>query len=416
MAQLSDDCFAFGAAPMPLAQAAAELRARVVAVPDIEQVTLAEADRRVLAADLVAPISLPPFDNSAVDGFAVRHADLSPTGETALPVVARVAAGQLAPPLPPLSAIRIFTGAPMPRGADTVFMQEDTHLDGATVVLPPGLSRFANFRQAGEDLAVGATALSLGRVLQPQDIALAAALGFAVLPVRRRLRVGVFSTGDELASPGARLGGPKIFDSNRPMLLALLARAGASATDLGILPDQAEPLAAAVGLAADAYDLLLTSGGVSTGEEDHVKAALARAGRLDHWRVAIKPGRPVAMGTIRGAAFVGLPGNPVAVFVTFAHIVRPLLAALSGADWKPPRAMTVESGFAYRKKLGRREYVRVSLRAGAAGGWMAEKWPQDGAGVITSLTGTDGLLEIEEERTTLAPGDPVGFLPYAVLG
>jgi molybdopterin molybdotransferase len=211
------------------------------------------------------------------------------------------------------------------------------------------------------------------------------------------------------------LTGPRIFDSNRPMLLALLARAGATATDLGILPDAPAALARALSGAAEGHDLLLTSGGVSTGEEDHVRSALAKVGRLDHWRVAIKPGRPVAMGTIGGAAFVGLPGNPVAVFVTFAHIVRPLLAALSGAAWQPPRAMPVAAGFAYRKKLGRREYVRVSLHAEGAG-WRAEKWPQDGAGVITSLTGTDGLLELEEERTALAVGDLVGFLPYEVLG
>ncbi len=415
MAQLSDDCFAFGAAPMPLAEAATEICARIAAVSGTETIPLAACDGRVLAEELVAPISLPPFDNSAVDGFAVRHADLEAAAATALPVVARVAAGQAAPHLPPRSAIRIFTGAPMPQGADTVFMQEDAHLDGPTVVLPHGLARFANFREAGEDVAIGQVALPARRVLRPQDLALAAALGSTALVVRRRLQVGVFSTGDELARPGERLSGARIFDSNRPMLLAMLARAGAAARDLGILPDRPDLLAPALADAARAHDLLLTSGGVSTGEEDHVKAALAAVGRLDHWRVAIKPGRPVAMGTIAGAAFVGLPGNPAAVFVTFAHIVRPLLAALAGAAWVAPRAMPVVSGFAYRKKRGRREYVRVSLRAGADG-WVAVKWPQDGAGVITSLTGTDGLLELEEERTMLEVGEPAGFLAYEVLG
>lgn len=415
MAQLSDDCFAFGAAPMRLAEAALLLRQRVSPVEGTEQVPLAAALGRVLAAQLVAPISLPPFDNSAVDGFAVRHADLHPGEETALPVVARVAAGQQAPHLPPLSAIRIFTGAPIPQGADTVFMQEDTRLDGPTVVLPPGLPPFANYREAGEDVAIGERALPAGQVLRPQDIALAAALGQTSLAVQRRLSVGVFSTGDELAAAGAPLSGPKIFDSNRPMLLTMLARAGAEAMDLGILPDQPAALAEALARAGRAHDLLLTSGGVSTGDEDHVKAAVAEAGRLDHWRVAIKPGRPVAMGTVGGAAFVGLPGNPVAVFVTFAHIVRPLLAALSGALWTPPRPMPVLSGFAYRKKQNRREYVRVSLRAEGSG-WVATKWPQDGAGVITSLTGTDGLLELEEERTGLEPGEEAGFLAYEALG
>jgi molybdopterin molybdotransferase len=415
MAQLSDDCFAFGSAPMPLAQASAELAARVKAVPEIETAPLGQADGRVLATALAAPISLPPFDNSAVDGYAVRHADLHEGRETALPVVARVAAGQVAPRLPPLSAIRIFTGAPLPDGADTVFMQEDTHMDGATVVCPAGLTRFANARTAGEDIAVGEPALPAGRLLRPQDVALAAALGVTSLAVRRRLRVGVFSTGDELVAAGARLPAGKVFDSNRPMLLALLARAGAEATDLGILPDRTEALAGALAAAAATHDLLLTSGGVSTGEEDHVKAAVSQAGRLDHWRVSIKPGRPVAMGTIQGAAFVGLPGNPVAVFVTFAHIVRPLLAALSGEAWQPPRRMPVRIGFAHRKKQGRREFLRASLRGDPAGGWIAEKWPTDGAGVITSLTGTDGLLEFTEDATVLEAGATAGFLPWAVL-
>jgi molybdopterin molybdotransferase len=415
MAQLSDDCFAFGGAPMPLDQAASELTRRVVAVAETEEVPLLAADGRVLAHALVAPISLPPFDNSAVDGFAVRHADLAPEGETALPVVARLAAGQVAPHLPPRSAVRIFTGAPLPDGADTVFMQEDTHLDGATVVLPAGLQRFANARQTGEDIAVGECALPAGRRLRPQDIALGAALGVTRLAVRRRLRVGVFSTGDELAADGARLDAAHIHDSNRPLLLAMLARAGALPTDLGILPDRPGVLAAALARVAATHDLLLTSGGVSTGDEDHVKAAVGQVGRLDHWRVSIKPGRPVAMGTIGGAAFVGLPGNPVAVFVTFAHIVRPLLAALGGEAWAPPRRMPVRIGFAHSKKVGRREFLRATLRADADG-WVAEKWPMDGAGVITSLTGTDGLLEFVEATTRLAPGDLAGFLDYAALG
>ncbi|HMK80021.1 MAG TPA: gephyrin-like molybdotransferase Glp [Xanthobacteraceae bacterium] len=415
MAQLTDDCFAFGGPLLSIENVERLIVERVTPVAEVEMVALKEAHGRVLARDVMAPIDLPPFDNSAVDGFAVRHADLSP-GETKLAVVDRLMAGRAADRMvAPGEAIRIFTGAPMPAGADTVFMQEDVRTDGDAVIVPGGLKRGANRRLAGEDVARGAVALAAGRRLQPQDLSLAAALGLQDLPVRRRVRVAVFSTGDEIVEPGAPLPAAALYDANRALLRGLLARLDAAVSDLGILRDDPAKLAARLAAAASEHDLVLTSGGVSTGEADYVKDAIGTAGSLVFWRVAIKPGRPVAMGVLRGAAFVGLPGNPVAVFVTFARVVRPLLLRLAGATPEPLIALPVKAGFAYRKKKGRREYVRVALTRRQDGAYEAHKHPQDGAGVISSLTATDGLAELGDDVTEVAVGETIGFLPYALL-
>lgn len=414
MAQLSKDAFVFGHDILSVEQALDEIRARVTPIADIEQVDLAEAEGRVLADDLIAPIPLPPFANSAVDGYAVRFADLATAGETRLPVKGRVIAGAIGQGDASACAIRIFTGAPMPLGFDTVFMQEDVTRDGDIAILPAGLKKGANARPAGEDVASGAVAIPRGRIVRAQDLALAAALGVTSVSVRRRLRIAVFSTGNELTEPGHSLGPAGIYDSNRALLRVLCAKLGASVTDLGILPDNRSAIAAAL-LKAGAHDLILTSGGVSTGEEDHVKGAVEDAGTLTFWRIGIKPGRPVAMGVIGQAAFVGLPGNPVAVFVTFSAIVRPLVAALLGALYEPPLPLPVVADFAYRKKPGRREFVRVSLHRDQTGRVLAKKHPRDGAGVLSSLTETDGLVVLPEEAESLALGETVGFLSYAAL-
>jgi molybdopterin molybdotransferase len=419
MAQLSDDCFAFSGPLMPVADVERLIAERVAAVHETEVVPIGRAVGRVVAADVVSPLSLPPFDNSAVDGYAVRHADLASAGETRLPIAERVTAGRPAPALAPGTAVRVFTGAPMPRGADTVFMQEDCRVEGTAVVLPAGLKPGANRRLAGEDIATGALALPAGRRLAPQHIALMAGIGTTAVTVRRPVRVAVFSTGDEIVEPGAPLPAAALYDANRQLIAAMLARLGAEVTDLGIVRDRPDALAAAIRDAAGGHDLVLTSGGVSTGEADYVRDAVEAVGRLVFWRVAIKPGRPVAMGVIPGtggetAAFVGLPGNPVAVFVTFARVVRPLVLRLAGALPEPLVALPVRAAFSYAKKKGRREYVRVTLAHGADG-VTAAKFPRDGAGVITSLTETDGLAELTEEVTRVEPGATIGFLPYAVL-
>ncbi|PTM39096.1 gephyrin-like molybdotransferase Glp [Bosea sp. 124] len=416
MAQLSRDVEAFGGALMTLEQAGERVLALVGPVAGTEVVALAQADGRVLADDIAAPLDLPPFANSAVDGYAVRFADLATAGSTRLPVAGRVAAGADAVGVTTLGvAVRVFTGAPMPPGADTVFMQEDVALEAGVAILPPGLVQGANARPAGEDIARGAVAAAAGQRLRPQDLALLSALGLTGVAVRRRPRVAVFSTGDELTEPGQPLAPAAIYDANRALLRAMVARAGAEVIDLGILRDERDSLARRLAEAANACDLVLTSGGVSTGEEDHVKAAVEQVGELAFWRIGIKPGRPVALGRVGSTPFIGLPGNPVAVFVTFAFVARAMIARLAGTQQAPPVALPVRLGFAYRKKEGRREYVRVSLESAADGVMVARKHPQDGAGVLTSLTRTDGLVELAEDMTAIAEGTVVPFLAYGLL-
>jgi molybdopterin molybdotransferase len=416
MAQLSDDCFAFGGPLMSVDEAVGIIAARVTPVRETETVSLAGADGRVLARDIPAPLPLPPFTNSAVDGYAVRSGDVTGDEQTKLAVTGRVQAGASAQkPISPGEAIRIFTGAPMPEGADTVFMQEDVRLEAGNVIVPAGLRPGANVRPAGEDIAVGETTLKAGHRLRPQDVALAAAFGLTQLDVYRRIRVAVFSTGNELVSPGTARGAAQLFDSNRFMLLAMLGRLGCEVSDLGILRDEPASLASALKRVAAVHDLILTTGGVSTGEEDHVKAGVESAGSLVLWRMAIKPGRPVAMGIIGGTPLVGLPGNPVASFVTFVHVVRPTVLALSGAVPQHLISMPVRAAFLYKKKSGRREYVRVSLRKADDGALEAIKFPREGAGLLSSLIDTDGLVELGEAVTQVEPGQLVGFLAYAAL-
>ncbi|KAA0576777.1 gephyrin-like molybdotransferase Glp [Azospirillum sp. Sh1] len=413
MVQLDNDCFAFGGPMMAVEPALALLAGRVGPVTATEIVPLSDALGRVLAADLVAPFNVPPHDNAAVDGYAVFFDDLAADGATVLPVTARVAAGQwLGRPAVRGEAVRIFTGAPMPSGMDTVFMQEDCRSDGSTVALPAGIRRGVNRRLAGEDVREGSVVLAAGRRLRPEDIALAASLGHAVLEVRCRLRVAVFSTGDELRQPGQVLEPGAVYDANRFALIALLTRLGCAVTDLGILPDRFETIRDALAEAAASHDALITSGGMSTGEEDHVKPAVEANGRLDFWRLAIKPGRPVALGRVRGAVFVGLPGNPVAVVVTFLRIARPILLRLMGAADEAPRAIPVRAAFAHKKKPGRREFLRGSLARGEDGALVASKYPRDGAGVLSSLVESEGLIELPEDLAGVEPGMTVDFLPF----
>jgi molybdopterin molybdotransferase len=417
MAQLSEDCFAFGGALLGVDAALALIDERVTPVVGEETVPLGEACGRILARDLVAQIDVPPHANSAVDGYAVAHADLLPDQDTVLPVGGRAAAGHpLGRPAARGEAIRIFTGAAMPDGADTVMMQEDCVVEAGRVRLAPGIKQGANRRHAGEDVARGAVALPAGRRLKPADLGLAGALGNDRLPVFRALRVALLSTGDEVREPGAALAPGAIYDANRVMLMALLRGLGCTVSDLGIRPDRAAALADTLATASAGHDLIVTSGGVSTGEEDHVRAAIERLGRIDFWRLAIKPGRPVALGQVKGVPLIGLPGNPVAAALTFAVLARPLILRLAGAAAEPPLLFRVAAGFAYRKKAGRREYLRASLERDGAS-LIARRYPRDGAGILSSIVQSDGFVVLDETVSDLAAGAPVDFLPFSeVIG
>jgi molybdopterin molybdotransferase len=413
MAQLSDDCFAFGGTLLTVAEALALIEERVAPIVAAETVPLPEAAGRMLARDMIAAMDLPPHANSAVDGYAFAHADLMPDGDTVLPVAGRAAAGHpLDQPLMRGEAARVFTGAPMPEGADTVMMQEDCVVEGGHVHLRPGIKKGANRRHAGEDVGKGAIAVPAGRRLGPAELGLLAALGHALIAVFRPLKVALLSTGDEVREPGGPLPAGAIYDANRAMLRALLARLGCDVEDFGICPDREAALADVLAAAAAGHDLIVTSGGVSTGDEDHVKAAVERLGRLDFWRLAIKPGRPVALGQIARVPLVGLPGNPVAVIVTFAALARPLILRLAGAVAPAPRQYPVRAGFSYKKRPGRREYVRARLERDGDG-LVALKHPKDGAGILSSVVDSEGLVVLDEAATTVAPGMGVEFLPFS---
>ena len=415
---LADDCFAHGGRLMTAAEALALIGRVAAPVTGAETVPLARAAGRILAADAVSAMDVPPHANAAVDGYAFFHDDLAGGAGTALPVTARVPAGHaLGRPARRGEAIRIFTGAPMPEGPDTVAMQEDAREEAGRVVLPAGLRRGANRREAGEDVRAGATVLRAGRRLRPQDIGLAASVGLTHLPCRLPLKAALFSTGDEVCEPGAALRPGAIYDANRHAVRGLLEGLGCDVTDLGILPDDGARTRAAIAEAAGGHDALVTSGGVSVGDEDHVRGAVTERGALHAWHMAIKPGRPLMLGAIDGAAFVGLPGNPAAAMVTFLRFARPLLLRLAGAKSVEPRVFAVRSGFARRKKGGRREYVRVHLERAQDGVLEARAFAREGAGLMSSLVETDGLAELPEDMTQLDKGRAIDVLPFSeVIG
>lgn len=397
-----------------VAQALTVIAGRYGPVAGSETVPLADACDRILTADVVAGIAVPAADNSAVDGYAFRHADL---GGNALSVVGIAAAGHpYSDEIGPGEAVRIFTGAIMPRGADTVVAQEFATVTGRSVGIPAEIRAGDNRRRAGEDIAPGAHILSAGTRLGPAAIGLLASVGIDQVGVQTRLRVAVFSTGDELRGDAGALSAGQIHDSNRPVLLAMLGRLGIAATDLGILPDREDIITSRLAAAALSHDAVICSAGMSVGDEDHVKPAVRSLGALDFWSVAIKPGRPIAVGRIGDIPFFGLPGNPVAMIVTFLVMVRPALLRLSGADASAPRRFPVIADFAMARRAGKREFLRCTLHDADGLQLRARRFERGGSGVLSSVADSEGLLEVGEDIAGIEPGQILSFIPFSSLG
>jgi molybdopterin molybdotransferase len=401
---------------MPVREALDFLLAAARPVDGVETVPTLEANGRVLAADQTSKLDVPSADNTQMDGYAVRAADCA-GGDATLIVEQRIPAGSVGSFLAPGTAARIFTGALIPEGADAVVMQEQCELDGDRVTVRHTPQPGEWIRRAGEDVRAGAVILPAGTRLRSQELGLAASVGLATLPVRRRLRVAVFFTGDELAMPGEDLKPGAIYNSNRFTLRGLLENLGCAFTDYGIVPDSLQATRDTLRAAALEHDLIITSGGVSVGEEDHIKPAVELEGRLNMWQIAVKPGKPLAFGEVNRAAgggaafFLGLPGNPVSSFVTFLLFVRPLILRLQGVSGDvSPRALTLRADFDWPKPDRRNEFLRA--RINDQGG--LELFPNQGSGVLTSTVWGDGLIDCPPGQA-IARGDTVRFIPFAFL-
>ena len=423
---LRDDCFFHDSDRLRHDEALSVLRQSVAPVVETEQVSLDVAVGRTLAGRVAAQKSIPSHDNSAVDGYSFAGKSYDRERGSEFPVSARVPAGRPhAGPIEPDTAARIFTGAFMPDGHDTVVMQEDVELldeqherdgIGYSVRVPAGLKHQANVRPAGEDVKAGEVLFEAGHRLRPQDLAALAAIGSTSTLCYRPLRVMAFSTGDEIVRPGDALQPGQLYDANAPMLRALIASTGAEPVDGGVLADERSVVESSLQGAAENYDVIITSGGASLGEEDHVVDALAALGQRHIWQLAIKPGRPMTFGQIGDTVVVGLPGNPVAVFVCFLLYAWPLLRRLGGADWPEPQYLRLPAGFQQdRRKTGRREFWRGML-CQSGNDQHIEKFERDGSGLISSLRAADGLIDIDEDLAQVRKGDTLNFIPFSQFG
>ncbi len=393
--------------PLTVDVALANLLTAAKPISDHETCPAEAALGRVLATPLVANVTVPPLDNSAMDGYALRLADWSAEGW--LPVSQRIPAGTIGAELAPNTVARIFTGAPVPAGADCVVMQEDCEVNDGKVRVAAIPKAGSHIRRAGEDIRAGQTVLEAGARLGPAQLGVAASVGATELGVVRRLKAAVFFTGDEIVLPGQPLAPGRIYNSNRATLIALLTQMGIEVIDLGQVPDRLDATVATLERAARAADVVITSGGVSVGEEDHVKAAVEQLGRIEMWKVAMKPGKPLVYGRVGNADFLGLPGNPVSAFVVFCLFVRPFLLRRMGAEALPAATFSVPAGFDWVKPGKRREFLRARLEDG----W-AMLYPNQSSGVLTSLAWADGLVDIEA-GTSVGNGDPVRFIPLSEM-
>ncbi|MEM7216277.1 MAG: gephyrin-like molybdotransferase Glp [Pseudomonadota bacterium] len=417
MKDLADDCFVHDKDRMKHSEAIDILRQRMTPIVGTEKLSLTQASGRVLASKIVAPRNIPAFDNTAVDGYAFAHSDHEPTGGF-FPLTTRIAAGQVQDvELPGFSAARIFTGARMPAGADTVAMQEDCEIheqDGTSfVIIPAGLKQGANCRLAGEDVKIGESVVSAGKSLRPQDIAAIASTGTSELLAYKPLRVGLLSSGDEILRPGMPYNDGKVYDANFFMLQALLESPVFEVSDLGICLDDAEKLEILLLAEASNHDVIISTGGASKGEEDHFVRALDTLGKCHLWQLAVKPGRPMSFGQIGKTPCFTLPGNPVAAFVCFLLYVRPSLSVLGGGSWREPQRFPLPAKFSIKSKPDRREFLRGFIGHDEQGQPFVKKFERDGSGLISGLCAAEGLIEIAEDQTEVVEGDIVNFIPFA---